>query len=290
MIWILLNISSRFQQSAHVRETWLCRLPLKKGNDSIVKCLLSKPGAIQKNLIFESLVNAVENGHDAVVALLLQKSTLNIQDSNFLLLSAIYSGNFMSVDLLLEHGKAEPEKVGGIGAIKEAAIKGHHKIVESLLKDGRADPNEYVEAAMFRAILSGYHKIVKLVLEDGRYDPSKNNNWLINMASSKGQVKILKLLLNDPRVDPTARDNQVIRNVAKKKDVEMLRALVEDGRADLSVARQNGCSDIIDRLLEELKHENDPSLSIAHKVNGNVPAQIAENESQFLLKKILSVN
>jgi len=84
-----------------------------------------------------------------------------------------------------------------------ASSRGFTEIVQLLLKDGRADPTDDDNYALYSACKNGHVEVVKALLQDPRVDPSVNNNEAIRWASSKGHTEVVRLLLQDPRVDPT---------------------------------------------------------------------------------------
>ena len=56
-----------------------------------------------------------------------------------------------------------------------AAVNGHLKVVQTLLKDGRADPTAMNSRALRKAAEFGHSKVVQELLKDGRADPAADN-------------------------------------------------------------------------------------------------------------------
>jgi len=129
-----------------------------------------------------SLSQAVENGREATVRLLLEKPTdldlKLIKHNGKLLLSAAKNGQKAIVELLLEKGaNLEPkEKSSGRSPLWYAAEMGHEGVVKLLLERG-ADPNsadQFGNTPLSRAKYQGDEAVVKLLLDKAAELEAKN--------------------------------------------------------------------------------------------------------------------
>jgi hypothetical protein len=102
--------------------------------------------------------------------------------------------------------------------------------LETLLKDGRADPrtngSEILARAARRRNEKTSIKAVKLPLEDGRADPSANFPEALRVACEEGRAEVVEMLLQDGRVDPGAKDGHALA-VARDKGRADVVALLE---------------------------------------------------------------
>ncbi len=112
---------------------------------------------------------AAQNGHAAVVALLLEVNhVISAQAINY--------------------------------AFATAADNGHAEVVALLLKDGRFDPAIENSCFIGCAARDGLTDIVALLLEDQRADPAAYNDYAIGVAAQNGHLDIVKLLLENETV------------------------------------------------------------------------------------------
>lgn len=140
-----------------------------------------------------------------------------------------------------------------------ASSRGFTEIVQLLLNDGRADPTDDSNYALYIASKNDHVDVVRLLLQDPRVDPSADDNCAIRIASENGHVDVVRLLLEDPRVDPSADDNQAIRYASENGHIEVVRLLLEDPRVDPSAynnyaiwyASKNGHVEVVRLLLED---------------------------------------
>jgi ankyrin repeat protein len=144
-----------------------------------------------------------------------------------------------------------------------ASSRGFTEIVQLLLNDGRADPTDDSNYALYIASKNGHIEVVRLLLQwssgTKRVDPTADDNCAIRIASENGHIEIVLLLLQDPRVDPSADGNQAIRYASENGHVEVVRLLLEDPRVDPSVrdnyaimmASKNGHVDVVQLLLQD---------------------------------------
>jgi ankyrin repeat protein len=135
-------------------------------------------------------------------------------------------------------------------AIPFACENNEVKIVEFLLKDGRADPAAENNWAIICACCRGSKKIVEMLLKDGRADPADLGNRAIESACDYGNKDVVSLLLQDNRVTPTAN---ALRFACEDEDnTEIVALLLEDGRVEPTddIIRRAATKEIKDMLIK----------------------------------------
>lgn len=121
----------------------------------------------------DPLRQATQEGHDQVVAVLLQDPRVNPSvDNNW--------------------------------PIKIASSLGHEDVVRVFLKDGRADPSVDNNYPLREASANGHIEVVALLLSDKRVDPTLNENVALRAAidsAKNNREEVVKLFLMHPYVD-----------------------------------------------------------------------------------------
>jgi ankyrin repeat protein len=146
---------------------------------------------------------AAENGHKAVVELLLEKGAeIEAKDSyhsQTALLWAARNGYEAVVELLLKKG-AEIEVKDHIGqtALLLAARNGYEAVVELLLEKGAEieAKDKYSQTALLLAARNGYEAVVELLLKKGAEIEVKDHigPTALLRATQRGHVAVVKLL------------------------------------------------------------------------------------------------
>ncbi|KAI8657047.1 hypothetical protein NCS56_01310400 [Fusarium sp. Ph1] len=153
---------------------------------------------------------AAENGHEAIVKLLLStgKVNLNVEESVYgqtLLSLAAQNRHAAIVKLLLDTGRVNPDakdRTYGGTPLWWATKNGYEAIVDLLLGTGKVDPDAkdrvYGQTPLLLAAQKGHAAIVKLLLDTGKVDPdAKEGDYgrtPLSLAELKGRETILKLL------------------------------------------------------------------------------------------------
>lgn len=124
---------------------------------------------------------AAENGHHAVVKLLLETGKVDPETNDWIgqtpLLLAAKAGHKAVVKLLLGTGKVNfiTSRLWGQNPLSEAAENGHEAVVKLLLETDKVDPDpgltgRDVQYALSLAAKRGHKAVVKILLETGMVD------------------------------------------------------------------------------------------------------------------------
>ncbi|RYP62481.1 hypothetical protein DL771_009725 [Monosporascus sp. 5C6A] len=165
------------------------------------------------------LLWAAENGHEAIIKLLLDTGEVDADtkdhSSRTPLWWAVENGNKAIVKLLLDTGKVDADAKNKYGEtpLLWAAARGHKAIVKLLLDTGKVDADakdNSGETPLWRAAVNGHETVVKLLLDTGKVDINSKNNvgWTpLSWAAARGHEAIVKLLLDTGKVNADAKDN-----------------------------------------------------------------------------------
>jgi hypothetical protein len=96
-----------------------------------------------------------------------------------------------------------------------AVKKGKSEILKCIISLSDFDPSVLSELLQ-EASLNGHEKVVELLLKDGRADPTANNSLCLRWASTKVHLKVVELLLEDGRADPTAINSLCLRRASNE--------------------------------------------------------------------------
>jgi hypothetical protein len=170
-----------------------------------------------------ALLDAVHAGRADEVALLLAGGALDprvdpaVADNCAIRLAA-ENGHAAVVALLLGDPRVDPAARDNY-AIRWAAAYGFAEVVALLLADPRVDPAADNNFAIRWAADNGHAAAVALLLGDPRVDPVGDNNFAIRRAAWWGHAGTVALLLGDLRVDPAALDLPEFAAIRARPDV-----------------------------------------------------------------------
>ncbi|KAK2751869.1 hypothetical protein FQN54_008541 [Arachnomyces sp. PD_36] len=166
---------------------------------------------------------AAQNGHDAVLQLLLSVDGIDADAQNNeeltpLTLAAI-GGHKKVVELLLARYDvdADHSAMGGIGPspLSYAALNGQEDVVSLLLATGRVDPNfkdMMLETPLYFAAEGGHVGVVKLPLAQEGIDPDPMDDihrTPLSIATAHRHEEVVKLLLDRGCVMPDRHDGWI---------------------------------------------------------------------------------
>jgi ankyrin repeat protein len=195
------------------------------------------------------LFYAVQNGHEAVVRLLLEhKANVDAkdQDTRTALQMAAKGGHERVVKLLLEY-KADINSKGEHGetALHKAVAGGHLEVVQLLL-DYKADVNvnsRYKGTALHEAAEGGHLEVVQLLL-DHKADVNVKSElgWTaLYKAAEEGHLEVVQLLL-DHKADVNVKSKYgetALYKAAEGGHLEVVQLLL-DHKADVNVKSEYG--------------------------------------------------
>ncbi|KAI9861740.1 MAG: hypothetical protein M1813_005089 [Trichoglossum hirsutum] len=259
------------------------------------------------------LSRAAENGHEAVVKLLLatEKIDPDSKDNNGQtpLSQAARNGHEAVVKLLLATEKIDPDSKDnndGWTPLSQAARNGHEAVVKLLLATEKIDPdskdNNDGWTPLSQAARNGHEAVVKLLLATEKIDPdSKDNNYgqtPLSRAARNGHEAVVKLLLATEKVDPGSNNyyrwtplSRAARN-GHEAVVKLLLATEKvdpdskdnNGQTPLSQAARNGHEAVVKLLLATEKVDPDS------KDNDGWPplSQAARNGHEAVVKLLLA--
>jgi ankyrin repeat protein len=185
---------------------------------------------------------AVENGHQEVVKLLLDKDAdPNIENrysGRTPLQNAVENGHQEVVKLLLDKD-ADPNiesRYSGQTPLQNAVENGHQEVVKLLL-DKDADPNiesRYSgQTPLHYAVENGHQEVVKLLL-DKDADPNIESRYSgqtpLQNAVENGYREVVKLLLDkdaDPYIESGSSGRTPLQNAVENGHQEMVKLLLD---------------------------------------------------------------
>src|SRR5690349_21728835 len=125
------------------------------------------------------------------------------------LTDAIIKNDSKKVRELLKDPNLDLSDTTNQRAIRLAATRGHHEILEILLQDERFHLAIEVNSALWHASTNGHDKAVAVLLQNKHIDPSRLNDSIGN-AVLRGHDKVVALFLNDGRATPTDINNALV--------------------------------------------------------------------------------
>lgn len=265
---------------------------------------------------------AAENGHEAVMKLLLDtgKVDANASDEIHTPLSwAAENGHEAVVKLLLDTDMVEADTWGHSfyqTALSCAAGSGHEAVVKLLLDTGtvKADSgrNVFEQTPLSQAAAYGHEAVVKLLLETGKVDADSMDVMFgqtpLSWAAANGHEAIVRLLLDTGKVEADAKDNDSrtpLSWAAENGHDTVVKLLLDTGKVDadskdadarspLSWAAENGHDAVVKLLLDTGKVEADSrdgdgrTILGRAAVNGWTPlSRAAANGHQAIVKMLL---
>jgi ankyrin repeat protein len=225
----------------------------KKGDEFVVKRLLG----MDKGLDIDAKDNAgrtplswaAENGHGAVVQLLLAKGKADIDTKDIVgrtpLVWAAGNGHEAVIQLLRATGKADIDAKDHAGRtpLSWAAENGHGAVVQLLLATGKADIDAKDHAGrtpLSWAAENGHGAVIQLLLATGRVDIDTKDivgRTPLVWAAGNGHEAVIQLLRATGKADIDAKDHA--------------------GRTPLSWAAGSGHEAIVQLLLATGRVHND---------------------------------
>lgn len=244
---------------------------------------------------------AAENGHVAVVKLLLDHSSdANLDyeyDSASQLLLAISRGYLAIVKLLLDNG-ADANKDVYIKPLDHAARRGYLAIVKLLLDKGAKvdSKNEYGGTALWHAVVKGHKAVVELLLEKGANIDSKDiheQTPLMADALDGDASMVMFLLEKGADINTKDRNRRTSLWLASARSrVAIVKLLLEkgahvdpqdddEGKTPLILAVIEGDKSIVSLLLQ-----NGAGCTIKDK-DGRTPLSWAEEKGYGTIVQML---
>ena len=196
---------------------------------------------------------AAENGHEAVVELLLENGAeLETRDTRYgqtPLSWAVEKGHEAVVKLLLENG-AELETRDtryGQTPLSWAVEKGQEAVVKLLLENGaelETRDTRYGQTPLSWAVEKGHEAVVELLLEKGAELETKSEygQTPLSWATKNRHEAVVKLLLDTGKADVDAKDDDgstPLLWAAEQGHEAVVRLLLDNG-ADISIENRSG--------------------------------------------------
>jgi ankyrin repeat protein len=162
---------------------------------------------------------AAENGHEAVVKLLLAKDGVDPDSKDDYgqtpLRWAVNRGHGVVVKLLLAEDGVNPNSKDNSGQtpLSWAAKNGHEAVAKLLLAEYGVDPDSKDPCGrtpLSRAAAKGYKALAKLLLAEDGVDPDSKDDYgqtPLSRAVEKGHEAVVKLLLAEDGVNSNSKDN-----------------------------------------------------------------------------------
>ena len=121
---------------------------------------------------------------------------------------------------------------------KKAIEENNLELVNSLLQEGRIDPEDNRNEALRIAAKYGYVDIVKLLFKVG-VKAIYSDNCAIRIASFYGNITLVEFLLKEPKVDPTDCVNESLSYAYKNGYIEIVELLWNDQRIKNTLKNDN---------------------------------------------------
>ena len=189
----------------------LCALELEPAINNLLLRLLKKrimDTSVRDKCGQTLLSYAAQNGHEAVVKLLLDISEVDADTKDNSrrtpLLYAAQNGNEAVVKLLLDTGKVDANAKGdysGRTPLSYAAENGHEAVIKLLLDTGKVDADaedDYSRRTpLSYAAENGHEAVVKLLLDTGKVDANVEDDsgrTPLSYATENGHEAVVKLL------------------------------------------------------------------------------------------------
>jgi ankyrin repeat protein len=254
---------------------------------------------------------AAENGHEAVVKLLLEEGAdLGTKDKVYgrtPLSWAAENGHEAVVKLLLEKGADLETKDEDYGRtpLSWAAENGHETLVKLLLEKGadlETKDEVFGQTPLWWVVENGHEAVVKLLLENGADLETKDEIYgrtPLSWAAENGHEAVVKLLL-EKGAGLETKDEVYGRTplwwAAENGHEAVVKLLLENGagletkdevygRTPLSWAAENGHEAVVKLLLE-----NGADLGTKDKVYGRTPLSWAAKNGHEAVVKLLLEN
>lgn len=287
--------------------TALC-LAAAKGSIEVVRALLDR--GLDENhkddLGWTPLHAAACEGHKSVCAILTERGSmarvgeLDVEGRSPLILAA-QEGHCSTVRLLLDRkSPIDHRAYDGHSALSAAALQGHRDIVELLMRRGADTDVRDAEGRplLYLLVLEGRLDMATLLIEKGGVpleSKDAEGRTALHVAAWRGDLEGTELLLKYG-ADPNARDldgRPPLHSVAwrghtaagrlllRAKGLNVDLACKQQGATALSVAAQEGHSEIVVMLLE--KGANPDHVDRY----GRTPVKVAGKQSHFTIVRLL---
>jgi ankyrin repeat protein len=193
---------------------------------------------------------AAENGHKAVVKILLDsgKINANLKDTasgQTPLSWAARSGHETVVKLLLDNDNVDPDSKDSSGRtpLCLAARSGHLKVVKLFLNTGRVDPDlkdEYGGTPLSWAARNGHETVAKVLLDTGKVDldskDTASGQTPLSWAARSGHEAVVKLLLDSGKADADSKDEYGVTPLlwaAERGHEAVVKLMLDTGKVDV---------------------------------------------------------
>lgn len=199
------------------------------------------------------LTRAAENGHLAIVQLLLEsgKASHDARGDQYqrdALSYAAGGGHDAIVKLLLNHGAAPdvPDR-NGRTPLSHAAEHGHEKAVEIFvdIPVRIGFPDKDIRTPFWHAAASGYHEVCDQLIATGKVNVDSRDCHQMSpvvIAVMKGQIGVVDLFLDPLTVDESIIERNggdMIRAAVNNNDEEILRLLVSSDKIPVDNREEN---------------------------------------------------
>ncbi|TPX66567.1 hypothetical protein SpCBS45565_g04365 [Spizellomyces sp. 'palustris'] len=121
--------------------------------------------------------------------------------------------------------------------LREAAIAGRPDIVKALIKAG-AQVDAQNNVALRLAAAKGHHGIVQVLLDTGKADVHAGADYALAHAIGQGHTEVVSILLQY-NADPSARGGKIIQTAKELRDPYRLSQLLH------MCASGNGCGSLL---------------------------------------------
>jgi ankyrin repeat protein len=244
---------------------------------------------------------AVEESHQNTVGDLVHRTDVDMdsqtRDGLTLLLQAVANGSDAIVKLLLENGAKVNAQGGQYGNALQAASWGGHKQIVRLLLDKGANVNAYVDGeysnALQAASWGGNEQVVRLLLDEGA-DFNAQGHYLntLQAALLRGDEQIAKLLLDKSRNVQGGPYSNPLQEVSYNGNERIVKLLLDNGvdvnmkggryGNALQAASYNGNERIVKLLLD-----NGVDVNMKGGRYGNALQAVLYNGNEQIVKLLL---
>ena len=168
---------------------------------------------------------------------------------------AALKGHLKMVQALLEHEDISIEDRNE--AVALAAEKGSLVVVRALLENQKIVQEDLQGLALWEAVKKGHVENVEALLESGSIS-DRYLGWIVVDLARKGCLELIRMLLANSKMPDKKRGEAVIEAV-KNKRLEVVEALLESGACifeedrgwAVGIAAQNGLVEILQALLAD---------------------------------------
>ncbi|KAJ3294042.1 hypothetical protein HDU79_011625 [Rhizoclosmatium sp. JEL0117] len=201
-------------------------------NSHIVKLLLKDPRFdrmnFQRGITYLNLL-CLYGMYEELQSWILDPRIDPSVDNSLALYLGVDVGHLEIVDILLSDGRANPNDRN---VLQWGAKKGRVGIVERILQDSRVDPSLHNNFALLSAVGENHTPVIQRLLSDSRINVTRDDNALFIEACRCRFMPLIKALLLDGRSDPTARENQALKHAIRHHHSLVIDTLLADPRID----------------------------------------------------------